>query len=174
MQSFNNFQPSLMNYFSMILVFILVACGQNQRTTSSNETTQYHFVSVLNQPIPEFNVETTDTLLFLFEIAGDYHIQSNEPLDEYLIPTKLTLSESISDIGLAQNPIYPSTKEFMLGGTDLLLVFDEILIIKVPIMITSKPGEYQVAGTLKYQACDESSCYYPRKVEFKQAVRISG
>ena len=90
------------------------------------------------------------------------HVNSNEPLEDFLIPTVLTLDppEGISLEALAwPTPIMLEQQ----GSDNPLAVFEETFVIGAAFTVASdlNAGNYSIPGSLRYQACDERMCYIP-------------
>jgi hypothetical protein len=111
----------------------------------------------------------------LFRVASGYHINSNQPRSEFLIPTALKV-EATTDIVIGKTT-YPE-------GVDMSFPFDpdEKLNVysgdfKVDVLVrplrSVQPGKYIVRGTLKYQACDNASCYPPKQLPISFDVKIA-
>ncbi|HVP51635.1 MAG TPA: protein-disulfide reductase DsbD domain-containing protein [Terriglobales bacterium] len=109
-----------------------------------------------------------------FKIANGYHINSNQPGSELLIPTKLQLNPP-TDIGVG-SITYPKGRSLTLAvapDQPLNVYTGEFMIAaKVSAMRTATPGRYKVHGQLKYQACNDRSCFPPKlaPVEFEVSV----
>ena len=89
-----------------------------------------------------------------------FHVNSNTPLDEALIPTVLTLDPpaGISLEALAfPEPIRVTV------GIDELAVFEEQFRIGATLRAdrTMAPGAYSVPGSLRWQACNDTMCFTP-------------
>ena len=102
------------------------------------------------------------------------HVNSNEPLEDFLIPTILTLEppEGISLEALAwPTPIMLEQQ----GSDNPLAVFEETFVIGAAFSVASDltAGEYSIPGSLRYQACDEHMCYIPTTapLEFQLSVK---
>lgn len=115
------------------------------------------------------------TVPLLFRVAGGYHINSNHPKSEFLIPTVLKL-DATTDIVIGKTT-YPD-------GQDMSFAFapDEKLNVytgdfKVDVLVrplhSVQAGKYIVRGTLKYQACDNSACYPPKQLPVSFDVKIA-
>lgn len=115
------------------------------------------------------------TVPLSFNVAAGYHINSNRPKSEFLIPTALK-TEATTDIVIGKT-IYPD-------GLDMSFAFapDEKLNVytgdfKIDVVVhplhTVQPGKYIVRGTLKYQACDNTACYPPKNLPVSFDVRIA-
>ncbi len=95
-----------------------------------------------------------------------YHVNSNQPLDPYLIPTALEMELPVG-FGYAVT-VYPEALLLKTGGSEEpLAVFEEEFYIGVEL---GTPGDlpegvHTIKGTLKYQACDDKACYAPKSVD---------
>lgn len=115
------------------------------------------------------------TVSLAFNVANGYHVNSNHPKSEYLIPTALKV-EATTDIVIGKTT-YPD-------GQDMSFAFapDEKLNVytgdfKVDVLVrplhSVQPGKYVVRGTLKYQACDNTACYPPKNLPVSFDVKIA-
>ncbi len=101
------------------------------------------------------------------------HVNSNEPLEDFLIPTVLTVEPpaGITVEGLAwPEPIMLEQQ----GAEKPLAVYEETFAIGVALAIDAAvaPGDYDVPASLRYQACDERMCYIPATERFAFQVRV--
>ena len=101
------------------------------------------------------------------------HVNSEAPLEDFLIPTVLTLDPpaGITLDGLAwPEPILLEQQ----GAENPLAVFEEAFVIGAAFALDADlpPGDYVVPGTLRYQACDERMCYIPATAELSFQVRV--
>jgi Thiol:disulfide interchange protein DsbD, N-terminal len=109
-----------------------------------------------------------------FRIGTDFHINSNKPKADYLIPTVLKLNPS-EPVVLADVK-YPAGEEmsFAFSPNEKLSVYSGDFAIntlwKVP--ANAAPGTYPVKGELRFQACDRSACYPPRSIPVQFQVTV--
>lgn len=114
----------------------------------------------LDQSTQSFQVG--DTLEVKVKIPHPWHLTSNEPLDEFLIPLESHLS--IQGLELS-DPIFSSSHVKVFESLDLKAAwFEDSLWVKYPIQAvdTNLIGEslsYQYR--LHYQACDDKICLSP-------------
>jgi hypothetical protein len=110
-----------------------------------------------------------------FRVASGYHINSNQPKSEFLIPTVLKV-EATTDIVIGKT-IYPDGQDmsFAFAPDEKLNVYtgDFQVDVLVRPLRSVQPGKYVVRGTLKYQACDNSACYPPRQLPISFDVKIA-
>ena len=105
------------------------------------------------------------------QLDEGFHVNSNEPLDESLIPTSLTLDPP--DGIVARAIAWPDSFLFTVGQDDLA-VFGETFVIGVALDLAEDlpPGEHVVPGALRYQACDDTICYFPARAPLSFTVPV--
>ena len=110
-----------------------------------------------------------------FQIASGYHINSNHPKSEYLIPTTLKI-EATTDIVVGKI-VYPDgeDKSFAFAPDEKLNVYTGDFKVDVVVhpLRSVEPGKYIVRGSLKYQACDNTACYPPKTVPVSFNVKVA-
>ena len=115
------------------------------------------------------------TMSLLFRVASGYHINSNQPKSEFLIPTVLKV-EATTDIVIGKTT-YPEGKDmsFAFAPDEKLNVYtgDFKVDVLVRPLHSAQSGKYVVRGTLKYQACDNSACYPPKQLPVSFDVKIA-
>ncbi len=109
-----------------------------------------------------------------FRIGSEFHINSNKPKSELLIPTALKLN--------ATGPVsvralkYPAGQDmsFPFAPDEKLSVYsgDFSITAVVKTAPTATNGTYPVTGELRFQACDRSACYPPRSIPVKFEVTV--
>jgi hypothetical protein len=114
------------------------------------------------------------TIPLTFHVASGYHINSNQPKSEFLIPTVLKV-DATTDIVIGKTS-YPDGQDmsFPFAPDEKLNVFtgDFNVDVLVRALRSVQPGKYIVRGTLKYQACDNSACYPPKQLPISFEVKI--
>jgi len=134
--------------------------------------------SVALAPVGKVQVKAGEpvSVELAFRIGSEFHINSNKPKSELLIPTvlKLAAAEPVSVVAVKYPPgqdvafpFAPNEKLSVYSGD-----FAIIAILKAPTKAAS--GEYPVTGELRFQACDRSACYPPRSMPVKFSVTVVG
>ncbi len=98
-------------------------------------------------------------------ITGDYHIHSNKPYDEFLIPTLLTL-DSVPGITTVSY-FYPKAHDYNFAFSDQpVAVFSDTIVIAALVKVDDsvQPGEYKIPVLLEFQACDDKVCLAPEEI----------
>jgi hypothetical protein len=115
------------------------------------------------------------TVPLLFRVVTGYHINSNQPKSEFLIPTALKV-EATTDIVIGKTT-YPDGQDmsFPFDPDEKLNVYsgDFKIDVQVRPLHSVQTGKYIVRGTLKYQACDNASCYPPKQLPVSFDVKIA-
>lgn len=115
------------------------------------------------------------TVPLSFRVASGYHINSNHPKSEFLLPTVLKV-EATTDIVIGKTT-YPDGQDmsFAFAPDEKLNVYTgdfEVDVLVRPLH-SVQAGKYVVRGTLKYQACDKSACYPPKQLPVSFDVKIA-
>jgi hypothetical protein len=110
-----------------------------------------------------------------FRIGAGFHVNSNTPSEEYLIPTTLKL-EPPTDIVIGK-VTYPPGEDvsFAFAPDQKLNVYSGDFAISVLVrpLASVLPGKYSVRGTLGFQACDNAACYPPKKLPVSFDVNVA-
>jgi DsbC/DsbD-like thiol-disulfide interchange protein len=113
---------------------------------------------------------STVTQTLRLKIDPGFHVNSNKPKDEFLIPLKLTWNEG----PLTPQAIrYPQAEQVKVG-TDMLDVYTGEVAITTEFKVssTATPGLATMQGKLHYQACDNQSCKRPATLAIQIPLSI--
>jgi hypothetical protein len=118
---------------------------------------------------------TQQTMVDLnFRVPAGYHVNSNTPKSEFLIPTALKM-EVPTDIVLGKIA-YPAGKDmsFPFSPDEKLNVYsgDFTIAVGVHPLRSVVPGKYVMHGVLRYQACDNAACYPPKTLPVSFEVKV--
>jgi Disulphide bond corrector protein DsbC len=109
-----------------------------------------------------------------FRVPPGYHINSNTPKSEFLIPTALKM-DLPTDIILGKIE-YPAgdDKSFPFSPDEKLSVYsgDFTIAVAVHPLHSVVPGKYNMHGVLRYQACDNAACYPPKTLPVSFEVKV--
>lgn len=113
------------------------------------------------------------TVDLLFRVTRGFHINSNQPHDKLLIPTKLEV-EAPAELGMKVE--YPVGQDKTFGfSPEKMNVYDGDVTLKVQLAppAGAQPGTRKLTGHLKYQACNDRACFPPNKVPVEFEVEIA-
>ena len=126
--------------------------------------------------VPQVTAERTkQTMVELnFRVPSGYHVNSNTPKSEFLIPTALKM-EVPTDIILGKI-VYPAGTDmtFPFSPDEKLSVYsgDFTIAVGVHPLRSVVPGKYVMHGVLRYQACDNAACYPPKTLPVSFEVKV--
>jgi thiol:disulfide interchange protein DsbD len=106
-------------------------------------------------------------------IEDGWHINSNKPYDEYLIPTEVSI-QSDNQFKITKL-FYPEAYDFKFSFSENPLSVYEGEIFIAALVESPKelqPGEYNIIINLDYQACNDKSCLAPTSVQDTLTVII--
>src|SRR6516162_8661085 len=106
-------------------------------------------------------------------VLPGFHVNSNKPSEEYLIPLKLTWTATGAlEPGAIVYP-KPTEEKYEFAEKPLSVLtgsFDIVANFKVAANASAGPGS--AAGKLRYQACNNRACFPPKTVDVKVNYRI--
>ena len=115
---------------------------------------------------------TTAHVALSVTLDPGFHVNSNTPLDEFLIPTVLTLDPpaGISLEALA----FPEAILLDQNG-EKLAVFEEEFLIGAALTFDAalSARTYAVPGILRYQACNDRMCFTPKNVPIQFDLTVA-
>ncbi len=133
--------------------------------------------SVSLEPLPLLTVirGRPNTVDLRFRVESGFHINSNAPKAEFLIPTVLKMNPP-TDIVIGR-VTYPAGKEmsFAFAPDDKLSVYSGGFTLGVVVrpLASVVPAKYSMRGQLRYQACDNAACYPPKRLPIVFEVQVA-
>jgi hypothetical protein len=131
---------------------------------------------VTAMPVPQVKVAAgrPTRIRLKFRVADGFHINSNKPTSDLLIPTRVSFSVP-TDLSVGK-VTYPPGHHFVLAiaPQEKLNVYTGEFTVAALVSSTrsAMPGRYKVRGELKYQACNDRACFPPKKVPVDFEVRV--
>ena len=107
------------------------------------------------------------------DIPAGLHVQSNRPLDKFLVATKLDLE---TPSGMKVGPVsYPrALMRNLKFSKTAVAVFEGRAVLRfnvtVPANYNGSSGE--IKGKLRFQACNDDSCFPPQTREVKMWLNV--
>jgi hypothetical protein len=143
-------------------------CAQEQFSTKSPS------VTMLPTPLPTIQRGAATPVELHFRVGAGFHVNSNTPTEEFLIPTVLML-EAPTDI-IVGRVIYPEGKlmTFPFAPDQKLSVYAGEFSVSVSVrpLAGVLPSNYAIRGGLRYQACDNAACYPPKRLPLEFNVKV--
>lgn len=154
-------------FFAILLVSSLAAAQDIAGTRAPSVSYQAPDVTSIYRGKPT-------TVQLQFRIGSGFHINSNQPKQEYLKKTELKMNPP-TDIAI-EKVTYPDGQDqsFPFSPDEKLNVYsgDFAVGIQVRPLKTVLPAKYAIHGTLKYQACDNAVCYPPKQLPISFEVKV--
>jgi len=106
------------------------------------------------------------------QLDAGYHVNSNTPSEQYLIPLKLTWGKEPL---IAEEVVYPKPQmeKYAFSPTPLSVfsgTFEIVTRFKAP--ADARNGPAMMPGKLRYQACNNRECLQPRTIDLAVTADI--
>ena len=109
----------------------------------------------------------------LLEIPSGLHVQSNKPLDKFLVPTKLDVE---TPSGMTVGPItYPrAVMRKLKFSKGMVAVYEGRALLRFNVTVPAgySGGSGEIKGKLRFQACNDESCFPPVTREVKMWLNV--
>ncbi|HZQ55805.1 MAG TPA: protein-disulfide reductase DsbD domain-containing protein [Bryobacteraceae bacterium] len=121
------------------------------------------------QPITVKRGATVAESLKVVVLSG-FHVNSDKPRDEFLIPLKLTWTSGPLEVKSIR---YPKPEDVKVGN-QTLAVFTGTFEIQTEFAAPPQatPGSSTMAGKIRYQACNNIMCFRPATVDVRLPLSI--
>ena len=106
------------------------------------------------------------------EVRAGFHVNSNSPADEFLIPLKLTWPKEPVEAEAVTYP-KPQLEKYAFSTNPVSVFsgnFDIVTRFKAP--ANAQQGAVPVTGKLRFQACNEKECLPPRTIDVRVTLDI--
>jgi DsbC/DsbD-like thiol-disulfide interchange protein len=109
------------------------------------------------------------------EIAKGFHMNSNKPSEDYLIPTTITPNPPAGFRVLDTSYPQGQPKTFSFSPNKPLSVYTDSVTLRLKVMAdASAPlGATSIPATLRYQACNDTACLPPVRVPVTLNVEVA-
>jgi hypothetical protein len=126
------------------------------------------------EPLQKVFVERgkSTTIKLQGKILAGYHVNSNKPNEDYLIPLRLTMA---ADPLIVEAVKYPAGHDEKYSFSDKPLNvltgnFDILVTVKAPEKL--EPQMHVLLGKLRYQACSDKACLTPKTIEIRVTADV--
>ena len=107
------------------------------------------------------------------EIPSGLHVQSSKPLDKFLVATKLDVE---TPSGMSVGPIsYPrALMKKLKFSKGMVAVYEGRAVIRFNVTVPANysGGSGEIKGKLRFQACNDDSCFPPVTREVKMQLNV--
>ena len=162
-------QPMIRRTLIALIFAFVVLMAFAQETPSNGPS-----VSLVNAPLVTVKSGSSSPAAMTFRVNQGFHINSNKPNSELLIPTSVKLSPP-TEIMIA-NIKYPAGQQltFPFSPDEKLSVYSGDF--KVSALVRAAQGTpvgtYRVHGEVKFQACNDRQCFPPKTTPVAFDVKV--
>jgi thiol:disulfide interchange protein DsbD len=101
-----------------------------------------------------------------------FHVNSNSPNDEYLIPLKLTWAKGSLEAGEIVYP-EPQLEHYAFSPKPVSVFTGKFdIVTKFKAAAHAAAGSAPIAGKLRYQACNDKECLPPKTIDVQVSADI--
>lgn len=158
-------RKKLKRCYSLAVVVLLAAAALGAQLRG--------FQAAVALPPPPITVKAGETfeLPLTVRIRKGYHINSDQPLEEYLIPTRLTWNTPGFEVLATEFPEAELVQYDFSDGP--LSVFSGEFAVTTKLRAPKSLGDKPVTltGKLRYQACNDKACLAPTSLDVSAVVR---
>ena len=109
----------------------------------------------------------------VMDIPHGLHLQSNKPLDKFLVPTKLDVeTPSGMNVGPISYPRPVMRKLKFSKGNVAVYEGKAMIRFNVTVPANYSGGSGEIKGKLRFQACNDESCFPPVTREVKMWLNV--
>ncbi len=109
----------------------------------------------------------------VMDIPSGLHVQSNKPLDKFLVATKLDVE---TPSGMTVGPVsYPrALMKKLKFSKSMVAVYEGKSMVRFNITVPANysGGSGEIKGKLRFQACNDESCFPPVTREVKMWLNV--
>jgi hypothetical protein len=152
------------------ILALAVTVASAQVPSASSVVRPTTFVSL--DPVPQGG---TFEAAAVVEISKGFHMNSHKPSEDYLIPTVLTPDVPPGIKLLDTNYPVGEEKKFAFSPDKPLNVYTDkvTLRLKFSVPSTAPVGAMSIPATLRYQACNDTTCLAPVKVPVVFRIEVA-
>ena len=109
----------------------------------------------------------------VMDIPSGLHVQSSKPLDKFLVATKLDVE---APSGMKIGPVsYPRAQMRKLKfSKGMVAVYEGRSVVRFNVTVPANysGGSGEIKGKLRFQACNDESCFHPVTREVKMWLNV--
>lgn len=133
---------------------------------------QGNILAVAPQPKLTIRKSAPAAAKLAVQLQNGFHVNSNKPADDYLIPLRLTWTSPDLAVESIQFPA-PKMEKYEFSDKPLSVYTGDFEIVtRFKAQPSAALGMKIVTGKLRYQACSHKECFPPKTIEVKLPVDI--
>ena len=155
-----------------VVIMLAVSAAAFAQDWFQGDKAKPQWVELVSAPVIKIAANGHATATLQFRVKPEMHINSHVPHSDLLIPTELVLPQQKA-INLKVH--YPTGHDITLPfDTEKLSVYTGDFAIELNALAKgATAGRTTVPAELKYQACNDSSCFPPKSLKFDVEVQVA-
>ncbi len=132
-----------------------------------------HLTAKLQFPVEQMTKQNSYHILLEINIEDGWHINSNKPLEDFLIATEVTFDQSDGVTFGKVKYMEPELKDFAFSESKMSVYEGRVYAqTTVTLLPNIQSEEIVISGGVYYQSCDDQSCLPPTEFIFSEKVKI--
>ncbi|MCS7208721.1 MAG: thioredoxin family protein [Fimbriimonadales bacterium] len=159
-----------MKRLSIVLLMVAASLGG-----ASAQLRQIQFKTEVLLERTAYTPNTRVNGVVMLDVDKPYHVNANPPSEDYLIPTELRIEAGKGyKVGKVEYP-KPLEKAFTFSGGKPIKIYEGRTPLKFHIQLEKAvpKGTLVVKARLRYQACDDTTCYRPQTLPVEIKIPIA-
>ncbi len=154
----------LISIFIIFISIVLLYAGPgNQPTGEREEIVRARLIA----PTEELIKQESSSILVEINILEGWHINSDQPLEDFLIPTEIRFEESDGVTFGRIQYMEPELRKFSFSDTKMSVYEGKVYVLTtITISPDFEESELKLGGSIYYQACNDESCLAPTEYNF--------
>jgi thiol:disulfide interchange protein DsbD len=154
----------LISIFIIFISIVLLYAGPgNQPTGEREEIVRARLIA----PTEELIKQESSSILVEINILEGWHINSDQPLEDFLIPTEIRFEESDGVTFGRIQYMEPELRKFSFSDTKMSVYEGKVYVLTtITVLPDFEESELKLGGSIYYQACNDESCLAPTEYNF--------
>jgi len=155
------------------ITFIILITGFLFGGLSSGDDEEIASLKVVSS-VDKLKEEKSSRIAIELELREPWHVNSNEPEEDFLIPTEIEFEKN--EYITFGRILYPKPVRKTFAFTDNPIpVYEGTVYVFTTITLLPEVADstIRIAGTLTYQACNNESCLAPAELKFSEQLAIA-
>ena len=159
----------------LLLIFLLFQTAFSGPGDQTNDLGDEILRARIISPSQELARQQSFYLLVEMAIKEGWHINSNKPLEEFLIATEVSFNETNGITFGKISYIEPELRKFSFSKRKMSVYEGKVYALTtITISPEFQESELKVSGKVYYQACNDESCLAPNEYKFAALYTIIG
>lgn len=163
-------KPSSTCCRGLLVAALVAACAVFSGADSQAQSRGFRAATLVPPPTARIEPGGETVVTLTLRIRPGYHVNSNKPNEDYLIPTRLSWDAAPLEL---KSVDYPAGESVKYDFSDKpLSVYSGKLVIRSTFAApeTIPAGLNEIKGKIRYQACNDKACFAPVSIDVRVPV----